>query len=84
MNAGTGRGWKTSKVNDKISHLTEKIVLVGVPVCCGITLVRPWHTENDDRPPPSVYGSESMTAMPAKFEAAFNVGRVIASPTNWV
>lgn len=36
MNASAGRGWETGEVNDKIPHLTEEVVLVGIPIDCSI------------------------------------------------
>lgn len=84
MYAGASRGWKTGKVNDEIPYLTEEIILVGVPVHFKSTSERRNFNSQDILPPPSAYGSESMTAIPAKFGAAFKVGSVIASPMNCV
>ena len=38
MNACARGGWEASQVDDEVPHLTEEVVLVGVPIGCDSTL----------------------------------------------
>ena len=84
MNTSASRGRETGEVDDEVPYLTEEVVLVGIPIDWRVTSDGPSWLGQNDLPPPAAYGSESMTAIPAKFDAAFNVGTLMASPTNCV
>ena len=37
MNASTSRGWEAGEVDNKVPHLTEEVILVGIPIDCDVT-----------------------------------------------